>query len=116
MSNLVTVSWYVPYVHRGAPSAYKRSARFSTTTQPKAIDYARNKPQTKEEAIKAITPYLKEAEQKAEAITALVRQLEKDHDCGISYFMDGDTYGIHEEFLYVGFYINGYSFTYELED
>lgn len=83
--------------------------------QDKAIARFKSKPQTKLAAKEAISPYLESAEAKARVISEAFKSLEEKHGCYISYFVDGDTHGIHEEFLYTSFQMGDYQFSYELD-
>jgi len=71
---------------------------------------------TKEEARKEASEKLKiyeEAEKKAKPILDEVedalRKILKSNNCELSYYIDGDLYGIHEDYLYISTEIDSYT-------
>jgi hypothetical protein len=108
------VTWYIPYVHCGCIKVIKRTKKFFKGSE-KSYEAHKALPQTETEAREAIKPFLKEAKSKKEAVSAEIARIEKQYQCNIDYFMDGDTHGIHEDFLEVSFSLGGYHFNYEID-
>ena len=78
--------------------------------------------ETKEEAIAAYNAYnIKLELRKKDAWEIAKLRLEeiekkfelfmKENDCEISYTMDGDTHGIHDDYMYIEVKVDGFCFT-----
>ena len=63
---------------------------------------------TPEEARKHFNMALKIATKEYKLFYNKYRELITTCGCSISYIMNGDTHGIYEDYMYVGFTVNGY--------
>jgi hypothetical protein len=49
-------------------------------------------------------------------IESVLISLQKDNNCHISYTLLGDTYGIHDDYMYISVTVNGHYYERRLED
>ncbi len=70
---------------------------------------------TEEDARDAIKPVLPKAKEKFNSIREKLRQMESSLGFELSYTMEGDTHGIHEDHLDIDFSMDGFNFSFPLE-
>jgi hypothetical protein len=70
---------------------------------------------TNEEAKYAINKFLEEADKKALNIANKLINIEQELEFYSSYVMNGDTYGIHEDYRSINFKIDRFDFEYDLD-
>lgn len=109
------VIWYIPYVHRGEFKVHRHKRTFFRGSE-QALAKHKELPQTEQEARDAIWPFLRKAKERAKTVAEKIKELEQEHFCSIDYFMDGDTHGIHEDFLSINFTLSGFQFNYALRE
>ena len=63
-----------------------------------------------------LKPILEKAEKKFDKINKIFTKLLTDEDCDISYTMNGDTYGIYEDYMYISFNIEGVFCKFRIEE
>ena len=71
---------------------------------------------TKEEALDKFNSIRSKADKKHSEILTKYKALKKELGFDIEYHIDGDTHGIHEEYQYIGFTLEGHTFEYPIKD
>lgn len=69
---------------------------------------------TKQDAILDFIASKEIAIEKVKVIKDRLTALEKENECFICYHIEGDTYGIHTEYMYIELKINHYTFLYRI--
>lgn len=72
--------------------------------------------ETEQEALAKFVEAQKIAKQKAVEIEKELKELQKRLGFYIGYVMEGDTYGIHKDYLYFSVNVDGYEFEQKMED
>lgn len=72
--------------------------------------------ETEQEAVTTFLEAQKVAKQKAVEIEKELKELQKRLGFYIGYVMEGDTYGIHKDYLYFSVKVDGYEFEQKMED
>lgn len=110
----IDVIYYHPYFSEGRAKVDKRTKRISGTLG--SIDNLDSYFLTEDSAKQAINVHVQAAQQKFEECRDAVERLKKSMDFDVSYAMYGDTYGIHEDYLYIAFKMGGFDFTFKLDE
>ena len=71
---------------------------------------------TKEAVIESLKPILAKAKEKFEICKELLNKIQDENDFNVDYTMEGDTYGIYEDYLHISFNIDGIFCKFMLND
>lgn len=71
----------------------------------------KNEFKTEKEAISNFNQYVDEANEKLEKVHEEINAVLKANGCDIDYMIQGDTHGIHEDYMYISTNVGGYNFT-----
>lgn len=108
------IVYYTPHVHDGKIKISKNDRNLYIKDD--ATKLARNRYFTKQQAKNAILEVMEQADSKARVIAEKLVELENQFDFYIDYTMEGDTYGIYEDYLNINFELNNFSFNYNVRD
>lgn len=104
------------------PSVFYKADRFASLNVKKPIIQQRKfwkKPEdwfnTEEEATSRFLEVQSIAKKRAVEIEKDLDSLKKRLGFDIGYTMEGDTYGIHEDYLYISIQVDGYEFIQKIE-